>query len=136
MSLITTNAMEAVTNLVTRATDAREQIATASKGMRMFLISAARKQLMEMLTTDIVDMLMGLQGTPLGFKTDKDANGGYPREIVRQVAAQAFLSGLYMADNEVNIIGGNMYATKNGCRRLVEEFEGSQTFGGCLVSRS
>lgn len=122
MTLITANAAKAAGELVQRAETARSEIIAASKPMRMFLVGAARQQLLDMFTPEVMQMIMPLQNTPLGFMSDKPE--GYPADIVKRVAAEAYLSGLFMADNEVNIIGGRLYATKNGCRRLVEEFPG------------
>jgi hypothetical protein len=71
-------------------------------------------QLKAMLTPEIMQPIMALQGTTLGFKTDKDKEGGYPMEVVRDVMITATLRGFKMVLNHVNIIGGNFYAAKDG----------------------
>lgn len=76
------------------------------------------------LTDKVMADVMALQGTPIGFKTDKDRSGGYPVEVVRDVLTQVLISQLRVCGNEFNIIGGNMYATKEGLKRLVSQFAG------------
>jgi len=71
-------------------------------------------QLKAMLTPEIMQPIMALQGTTLGFKTDKDKEGGYPVDVVRDVMITATLRGFKMVLNHTNIIGGNFYAAKDG----------------------
>lgn len=106
-AVATTYALSRVCDL-----DRMEQSYHTSKG-----IEAMRS----VLKGDIMKMYMGLQGHPLGFKTDKV----YPEEAVREVLIQAFMHGLLPNGNEFNIIGGNFYATKEGLKRLVYEFAGA-----------
>ncbi len=80
----------------------------------------------------VLKAFMHLQGSPLGFRTDKDRNRdgskgpGYSEDIVRDVAIQTLIIGLSMDGNVVNIIGGNMYVTQQGFERLVfESIEGA-----------
>ncbi|HEX2100602.1 MAG TPA: hypothetical protein VHF69_08070 [Candidatus Synoicihabitans sp.] len=78
-------------------------------------IAGAIKQLREMLTEPIVLAIMELQGTKLGFRTDKDKTGGYEPIVVRDVLIEMTLKGGFMPhSNEFNIIAGNGYATKEG----------------------
>ena len=98
------------------------------KFQRTFMLAEGMKKLGEMITADMMQAIMALQGSGLGFKTDKDDKGGYPLEIVKRVTIEATLRGLNMIGNEVNIIGGNLYGTKNGMRRLVEEWPGLTHF--------
>jgi hypothetical protein len=127
-ALIELNVVSKITALRTTATQCRQEIAAANKSgdefTKMFVVSAARQKLLDLLSDDLIDFLKGLQGSPLGFRTDKDDKGGYDKHVIRTVAAQALISGLRMTDNEVNIIGGNLYAAKEGCRRLVKETAG------------
>lgn len=83
------------------------------------------------LTDDFVKhALMPLQGTTLGFLTDKDKNKdgspgpGYPLATVRECAIEAMIRGLNVVGNEFNIIADRCYGTKNGYARLVREFPG------------
>ena len=90
-------------------------------------MASAVHQLAELIDDQMMAPIMSLQNTGLGFKTDK-AQGGYPVQIVKQVMIEATMRGLRMVGNEVNIIGGNFYATKNGMKRLVMEWPGLTDF--------
>jgi hypothetical protein len=83
------------------------------------------KELREMLTESVVNLyFMPLQGTPLGFLTDKDQSGGYSWEVVRDVVIEALLRGFHPINNEFNIIAGRFYGAKNGFDRIVHTYEG------------
>lgn len=71
-----------------------------------------------------VPVLRDLQGSELGFRTDKDATGGYSEEVIAECATEAVLRGLQLVGNEFNIIASRMYAAKNGCRGLVSRWPG------------
>lgn len=68
--------------------------------------------------------LMPLQGTALGFLTDKDKDGGYGVNVVRDCAIEAMLRGFNVVGNEFNIIAGRFYGTKAGFERQVASFPG------------
>lgn len=84
-------------------------------------ISAMRAALTEQLVQTVI---MPLQGSPLGFLTDKDKDGGYGALVVRDCAIDAMLRGFRVVGNEMNIISGRFYGTKGGYSRLVAEFPG------------
>jgi hypothetical protein len=84
-------------------------------------ISAMRAALTEQLVQTVI---MPLQGSPLGFLTDKDTTGGYGALVVRDCAIDAMLRGFRVVGNEMNIISGRFYGTKNGYSRVVSELEG------------
>jgi len=67
---------------------------------------------------------MALQGSPLGFLTDKDQEGGYDPPTVKECLIEALLRGVYPVGNEFNIIAGHAYITKAGMARLVRQFPG------------
>lgn len=87
-------------------------------------MAAAVKQVGQLITPPMVDMVMALQGSSLGFLTDKDSSGGYSPEVVHRCLVEATLYGIRWAGNEFNIISGKLYVAKNGCRRLVQEYPG------------
>lgn len=108
-----------------------------NKGLQGFqkahTVSGAIVELEKLLDDEYMKPIMALQGTTLGFKTDKDLikeNGkwvkgsGYPVEIVRRCLIEAVLKGYQPTNNEFNIIAGNMYPTKNGLERQVKEYPG------------
>jgi hypothetical protein len=88
------------------------------------------QRMREVLSLAVVEKyFMPLQGSPLGFVTDRDnpkdgQSPGYPVAIVRDVAIEAFMRGFRPIGNEVNIIAGRFYAAKAGFERVVSEFTG------------
>lgn len=68
--------------------------------------------------------ILPLQGSALGFRTDKDKDGGYPPAVVAECATEALLRGLRLTGNEWNIIGGRCYVAQAGLARLVAELPG------------
>lgn len=91
---------------------------------RTFAMAAAMRQLNELITDAMMADIMELQGSTLGFRTDKDKTGGYPVNVVRPCFIEATLNGAQSVDNEWNILVGKAYYTKNFFMRKVQEFEG------------
>ena len=87
-------------------------------------VAQAVSDLKKLLTDDYMKPIMNLQGNKLGFRTDKDKNGGYPVEVVKNCLIEAVLMGLQPTGNQFNIIAGNMYPTKEGCGYLLNRFPG------------
>lgn len=83
-------------------------------------VSNAIVELEKLLDDNYMKPIMALQGTILGFKTDKV----YPVDVVRRCLIEAVLKGLQPSNNEFNIIAGNMYGAKNGLKRLLDEWPG------------
>ncbi len=90
---------------------------------RAFKIAEGVKKVRE-LVRSVSDRIMPLQGSALGFRTDKDKDGGYGADVVAECATEALLRGLRLTGNEWNIIGGRCYVAQAGCARLVAELEG------------
>lgn len=91
---------------------------------KAFLISNAIGELKTLLTPVYMAPIMQLQGNKLGFKTDKDKDGGYAESVVKNCLIEAVLYGLQPFGNQFNIIAGNMYATKEGVGYLLSNFKG------------
>lgn len=70
-------------------------------------------------TPEATEALMALQGSTLGFLTDKDKAGGYPAQTVIDCAIEAMARGVSMTGNEFNIISSRPYITKAGMKRLI-----------------
>ena len=87
-------------------------------------VARAMGELRSLLTADVMRQIMALQGSELGFLTDQDKKGGYDEKTVRDVAIVAILRGFALVNNEINIIAGRCYGTKNGYTRLVRELPG------------
>lgn len=96
-------------------------------GLRM---AAGIVKLRAMLSDEMMTEIMALQGTALGFLTDKDRERnkdgvyGYPVEIVKDCVIEALLRGARVVGNEFNIIAGRCYLTKNYFKRVLSELPG------------
>ena len=88
------------------------------------IMARSLKVLRQLLTPALMADVMELQGNKLGFRTDKDSEGGYSQEVVRDVLVQAMLRGVRPVHNEINIIAGQLYITKEGFERMLKEFPG------------
>jgi hypothetical protein len=100
-----------------------EKIAGLGELKQALTLANGMKALRATLTKDVVtDLLLPLQGSALGFRTDEDKNGGYGWEIVRDCAIEAFVRGYSPIGNEFNIIAARFYATKEGIDRKLREF--------------
>jgi hypothetical protein len=84
-------------------------------------MSSAMEQLRSMITPEMMKPIMALQGSALGFRTDKDKEGGYKEEVVKEVLIEATLKGFRMVSNESNIIGGRFYAARDGFERIFRD---------------
>lgn len=91
---------------------------------KAFLIAEATGKLKAALTPEYMKPIMQLQGSKLGFKTDKDEEGGYLMEVVRNCLIEAVLTGVQPFGNQFNIIAGNCYITKEGFGYMLPKFPG------------
>jgi hypothetical protein len=91
---------------------------------KAYLVAQATKELQDALTPEYMAPIMALQGSKLGFRTDKDSSGGYPEAVVKQCLIEAVLSGFQPVGNHFNIIAGNMYGTKEGFGYALKNIEG------------
>lgn len=95
---------------------------------KAFVVSSAIQVLRENLTDEFMKPIMALQGSNLGFRTDKDIDqktkkkgDGYPLEVVKDCLIDAVMLGLEATGNQFNIIGGNMYPTREGFGSLLDK---------------
>ena len=104
---------------------------------KAFVMSSAIDIIKEQLSDEYMKPIMALQGTSLGFKTDQDTvkkqvggkwvaekGPGYPMEIVKECLIEATFLGLEVTGNQFNIIGGNMYPTREGFGALLDKMKG------------
>jgi hypothetical protein len=96
----------------------------ASSRFERALLLAEGMQALRKAVAPLVPRILSLQGSPLGFLTDKDKDGGYPAEVVQECLIEATLRGVYPVGNEFNIIARRCYITLNGYRRLVGDVAG------------
>jgi hypothetical protein len=99
-------------------------LGSSGRFMRAFKMAAAIRAMRQAITKEMMQDLMELQGTKLGFRTDKDKDGGYPPEVVKDCAIEATLRGGYWIGNEFNIIASSCYLTKEYFIRILREFPG------------
>ena len=98
-----------------------EVMANNLKGFeKAFVVSSALSTLRQNLSGDFMKPIMDLQGSRLGFLTDKDKTGGYPEKAVKDCLIDAVLLGLQPTGNHFNIISGNMYPTREGFGYLLD----------------
>src|SRR3990172_6080968 len=98
--------------------------AAGGKMSRALAIADAMQELRLLVTKEMLERVKCLQGTDLGFRTDKDDKGGYPFETLRDVLIEAAVRGYAPAGNEFNIMSGRFYATQKGLERKVREVPG------------
>lgn len=125
-SLITIKTpMEELARIESIATECRLVMSGATGNFQRALITARGiKLLRDALTPEIMAGIMALQGSKLGFRTDKDKEGGYPVDVVKDCAIEQVLRGGLLVGNEMNIIAGNAYQTKEFFTRMLAELPG------------
>lgn len=87
---------------------------------RAFVVASVAKEIKEMLTPQYMAPIMSLQGSKIGFRTDKDASGGYKEDVVKSCLIEAVITGVQPIGNHFNIIAGNCYITKEGFKYLLD----------------
>jgi hypothetical protein len=87
---------------------------------KAYIVANAISELKAVLTPEYMKPIMELQNNRLGFKTDKI----YPEDVVKNCLIEAVLFGIETTGNQFNIIGGNFYATKEGLKKLLDEWVG------------
>lgn len=102
-----------------------EQIQTAwlmeGNFSRTIAYGMAVAEMREALTPGVMQSIMKLKGSKLGFRTDENVQNVYPAELVRDCVIDAVTLGLQCVGNQFNIIGGNMYVTKEGFSYLLRK---------------
>ena len=99
------------------------------------VVANAIGYMQQALTPAIMSPIMNLQGSKLGFKTDRDLvknnstgkyekGPGYPLEVVKNAFIEMSLIGLLPTGNMWNIIGGNSYPTREGATFLLKKTKG------------
>ena len=100
--------------------------AGSNEAAKALITARAMGRLISLLSKEIMADIMPLQNSILGFRTDKSE--GYGVEVVRNCVMIAMMRGLRITGNEWNIIGGNVYVTKEGYERLLYELDGFANF--------
>lgn len=99
------------------------------------VVANAIGYMQQALTPEIMAPIMNLQGSKLGFRTDRDLvknqqtgkyekGPGYPLDVVKNCFIEMSLIGLLPTNNMWNIIGGNSYPTREGATYLLKKTKG------------
>ena len=104
------------------------QTKTENPFARMISIANTMATLRANLDEQVMAAVMMLQGSSIGFRTDKDKEGGYPLQIVRDVTIEAAFWGLSPVGNQFNILAGRFYCTKEGFKQLLDNIAGLKWF--------
>lgn len=100
--------------------------------MSQLALARGVSQLKQILDDEIMKEVISLRGSSLGFKTDRDSKGQpYSVQEVRDAILEGLLKGARIVGNEINIIAGKCYLTKECYRRFLNELEG---FSGLQLS--
>lgn len=98
---------------------------------RAMMTAAAVQRLRGMMTKPVMDLLMSLMNSPLGFMTDKGPHAWkeedkkpYGEDVVRDCAIEALLKGVLWTGNEFNIIARRCYIAQAGYQRKLQETPG------------
>jgi hypothetical protein len=94
------------------------ELGRCETNLRRALVTAKSIEVLDQALNDkVMDLVMKLMGTPLGFMTDKP----YDRPIVKRCVIEALLEGVDWTGNQFNIIAGRMYITQAGFDRKVRD---------------
>lgn len=104
------------------AVAAQDAFAIKGNFERTFALGTAMADLREVLDDKVMQSIMKLQNTKLGFRTDMER--GYPVHVVRDAVIEATVWGLQCVGNQFNIISGGFYATKEGYTYLLRNMPG------------
>ncbi len=122
--------VDAATEKISKALDdcAISVIRNLEPMQQLVQMAAGMRSLRTAMTDDIVEELfVPLRGSKLGFRTDRDnGNNGPPYgvSVIRDVAIEALVHGALLVGNEVNIISGAAYFTREFYTRKVMEWPG------------
>ena len=89
---------------------------------RTIAYGMAVAELREALNEKVMKALMKLKNSKMGFRTDEGPKvPPYSMEVVRDAVIEAATLGLQCVGNQFNILGGNMYVTKEGFTFLLRQ---------------
>lgn len=121
-ALILTERQSSLANKLDMLAESGVACLDAKQGFeRAMLTALCVGQLKEALTEEVMAPIMSLQGSMLGFRTDKDNQGGYPLNVVKEALINAVMVGLLPCGNQFNILAGRMYITKEGFTYLLDK---------------
>lgn len=86
---------------------------------RTIAYGMAVAKMRDALNDKVMTSLVKLKNSKMGFRTDESNGFVYPVQVVRDCIIEAATLGLQCTGNQFNIIGGNMYVTKEGFTYLL-----------------
>ncbi len=107
---------------------ASEAFLSAGSFTKALNVATAIRDLRNALTDEVMEPIMELMNSPLGFLTDQDplrpsATNPHPKPysvaVVRDCFIEGRLRGFFPVNNEMNIIAGRFYGAVAGFDRLV-----------------
>jgi hypothetical protein len=105
------------------AEQVQQELLSAEGFGKTLAIATGLVAIQEAMTDETVAVLKALEGTDVGFKTDKDHLGsGYGSQTIKACAVRALLNGAYLHGNEFNIIAGGCYLTQQYYLRKLREY--------------
>jgi hypothetical protein len=103
-------------------------ISALGKVQQMIRMAEGIRALRAAITNEfVVSTIVPLYGTPLGFLADRPNDKQpqpYSIEVIKDCVIEGLIRGFNVVGNEMNIIGGRFYGTKNGFERQVSEYPG------------
>jgi hypothetical protein len=112
-TLATTGAKEAFKNAISIGQKYAGELAESEEFFKPIVMAMAIQELRQALTPEAIAAVHELEGTALGFKTDK-FDGKYPDDTIRMCVIEAMLRGVSIVGNQFNVIKGNFYIARNG----------------------
>lgn len=88
------------------------------------VVAQAMARLRQAITPEMMTAVSALQGSAVGFKTDKDDKGGYSAQELTDPFLEATVRGFRMIGNEMNVIARRFYGAKAGFERKVRDYPG------------
>ena len=108
-------------NKVQTILDVTKNIAFQQNPIAKGLMCAnAMERINELITPELMKPVEKLFGSSIGIKTDKQ----YPAETMKRIFIEATLGGWGIIGNQVNVLGANLYITKNGYLPRLRSFPG------------
>ena len=143
-SLIPKGKLDDVKKLDAILKESRESIQEAEPMTRAFIIAAAMKAIEDAITPAMFGDIKNLMNSPLGFKTDRydgqtkkvkrdgkwveEKVAPYTDSTIKRCLIVGLLAGAGLSGNEINIIAGQCYFTKEFMNKVVTSWPGLSNF--------
>lgn len=112
------------------ALEAQQALSCKGSFEKAINMGIAMNRLREALTPAVMESIMKLKGSQLGFRTDEGAGSQYKDgisygvDVVRECLIVATCMGLSPVGNQWNILAGRTYVTKEGMTYLLKNLDG------------